>query len=73
KPSEVRGVDLWVYFAPDIENNPWGLDVALGLNEKTLTSTAGELKKGWNHVWFPVEEIKLPFSYVYVKPSLVTG
>jgi hypothetical protein len=73
KPAEVRGVDLWVYFAPDTENNPWGLDVKLGLNEKTLTSTRGELKKGWNHVWFPVEEITLPFSDVYVKASLVTG
>lgn len=72
-PAEVRGVDLWVYFAPDAENNPWGLDVALGRNEKTLTSTRGELKSGWNHVWFPVEEITLPFSDVYVKPALVTG
>jgi hypothetical protein len=71
--GEVRGVDFWVYYAPDGEGNPWGLDAALGPNEYLWSSSRGELRKGWNHVWIPVERVTRPFSFVYIKPSLETG
>jgi hypothetical protein len=72
-PAELRGVDFWVYYAPDVEGNPWRLDAALGPNEYIWSSSRGELKKGWNHIWIPVERVTRPFSFAYVKPSLETG
>jgi len=72
-PAELRGVDFWVYYAPDTEGNPWRLDVALGANEYVWSSSRGELKAGWNHIWIPVERVTRPFSSVYIEPSLETG
>jgi hypothetical protein len=73
KAEDLRGVDFWVFYAPDAEGNPWRLDVALGPNEYLLNSSRGELKKGWNHIWIPVERVTRPFSFVDIKPSLETG
>ena len=73
KAEDLRGVDFWVYYAPDVEGNPWRLDVALGPNEYILSSSRGELKKGWNHIWIPVERVTRPFSFVYIRPSMETG
>ena len=72
-PAELRGVDFRVYYAPDVEGNPWRLDVALGPNEYILSSSRGELKKGWNHIWIPVERVTRPFSFAHIKSSLTTG
>jgi len=73
KAADLRGVDFWVFYAPDEEGNPWRLDVALGPNEYLWSSSRGELKKGWNHIWIPVERVTRPFSFVYINPSLETG
>jgi hypothetical protein len=73
KAADLRGVDFWVFYAPDDEGNPWRLDVALGPNEYIWSSSRGELKKGWNHIWIPVERVTFPFSFVQIKPSLETG
>jgi hypothetical protein len=73
KPSEFLAARLWIHYTPDNLGNPWHLELALGPNEVRLSSSRGELVRGWNHVTFPRKSVALPFDYVYVKPSFTIG
>nr|NIT35334.1 hypothetical protein [candidate division Zixibacteria bacterium] len=73
RPNEFLAADLWIHYAPDNLGNPWHLELALGPNELRLSSSRGELARGWNRVTFPRRLVTLPFDYVYVKPSFTIG
>lgn len=73
RPAEFLAAQLWIHYTPDNLGNPWHLELALGPNEVRLSSSRGELVRGWNHVTFPRKSVALPFDYVYVKPSFTIG
>jgi|GEM_PF-5481661 len=73
RPAEFVAAQLWIHYAPDDLGNPWHLELALGPNELRLSSSRGELVRGWNYVTFPRKSVTLPFDYVYVKPSFTIG
>jgi hypothetical protein len=73
RPAEFLAAQLWIHYTPDNLGNPWHLELALGPNEVRLSSSRGELVRGWNYVTFPRKSVTLPFDYVYVKPSFTIG